>query len=246
MIKVEGVSKSFGSVNAVNGVSFECHKGQIFALLGSNGAGKTTTIRMISTIIKPDCGRVVVNGYDTTKDQDEVRRSIGVLNSDVGLYGRLTAYENVKYFAKLHGLHTKTIDRRIDELFTLMDMNEFRNRKVEGFSKGMKQKVNIIRAIIHDPSTILFDEPTSGLDVISARNILDFIGECRNRGKCILFSTHIMSEVERLCDRVAIINKGTIIAQGSTKEILEKTSQSTIEDAYLKLVSDKPENTLHR
>ena len=241
MIEAEGLTKDFGSLRAVNGVSFQCKPGEVFGLLGPNGAGKTTTLRMISTVLKPTSGTARVMGFDVRKDPRSVCANIGVLGGETGLYGRLTPFEIVAYYGRLHGMDRKTIERRSDDLFRMLDLVEVRDRKTENFSKGMKQKVAIAQSLIHDPKAFLFDEPTSGLDVMSARTVHDFVFRCRGEGKTIMFCTHVMSEAEKMCDRIAIIDRGVIVITGSKQEILDRTDTSSLEEAFLKVVEKKGE-----
>lgn len=241
MIETKDLCKNFkdrkrGVVKAVDHVTFNCKKGEVFGLLGPNGAGKTTTLRIISTAIKPTSGTAVINGVDVVNDPQGVRRQIGFLSGNTGLYGRLTAKEMVEYFGKLYGMDNEKIKRRTDELFTLLDMNNFANARNEKLSTGMKQKVSIVRSVLHDPPVMVFDEPTSGLDVMSSRTIVDFIKKCRDDGKCVIFSTHIMSEAMRLCDRVAIIHNGRIYREGTVNDLLALTGMNNLEDAFIKIV----------
>ncbi len=245
MIQVDKLVKEFkdkkgGRVRAVDGVSFDCKAGEVFGLLGPNGAGKTTTLRMLSTSIKPTSGNATINGIDLVKNPDEVRKQIGFLSGATGLYGRLTAREMVEYFGKLYGMSKDKIESRIQELFTFLDMNDFARARCEKLSTGMKQKVSIVRTVLHDPPVMVFDEPTSGLDVMSSRNIVDFIFRCKQQGKCVIFSTHIMSEAMRLCDRVAIIHNGKIYQEGTVNQLLQSTGENNLEDAFLKIVGEKP------
>lgn len=239
MIQVNNVSKQFDKVKAVENISFNCEPGKIFCLLGSNGAGKTTTLRMLATMLKPTSGSAKVMGYDLVKETDLVRKNIGFLTGDSGLYNRLTPEEIIRYFGRLNDMPDQEINQRMDELFTLLDMNEYRKRRTEGFSKGMKQKVNIVRSIIHNPPVMLFDEPTAGLDVMSARTIIKMVKYCREQGKCIIYSTHIMNEVEKICDELAIIDKGLIVAKGNIKDLLAKTGETELEEAFVKLVGEE-------
>lgn len=241
MIETKDLCKNFkdkkrGDVKAVDHVSFKCKPGEVFGLLGPNGAGKTTTLRIISTALKPSSGTAVINGVDVVADPQGVRRQIGFLSGNTGLYGRLTAKEMVEYFGKLYGMDSDKIKRRTDELFTLLGMNDFANARNEKLSTGMKQKVSIVRSILHDPPVMVFDEPTSGLDVMSSRTIVDFIKTCRDAGKCVIFSTHIMSEAMRLCDRVAIIHNGRIYREGTVNDLLAVTGMNNLEDAFIKIV----------
>ncbi len=243
MIQAENLSKTFkdkkrGTVKAVDGISFECKAGEIFGLLGPNGAGKTTTLRMLSTSLKPTSGTAMINGVDVADEPEKVRGQIGFLSGNTGLYGRLTAREMVTYFGKLYGMSASDIKLRIDKLFSMLDMQEFADGRNEKLSSGMKQKVSIARSVIHDPPIMVFDEPTTGLDVMSSRTIVQFIRKCRDDGKCVIFSTHIMSEATRLCDRIAIIHKGRIFADGTVDEILSRTGVDNLEDAFIRIVGE--------
>ena len=239
MIQVENLKKYFYTskgevVRAVDGISFKVGQGEIFGLLGPNGAGKTTTLRVISTVLKPTEGTVAIDGFDTQKNPEEVRRHIGFLSSDTGLYRRLTAREMVEYFAELYGMDKTESDRRIDELFERFELTEYADTFCSKLSSGNKQKVNILRTIVHDPPTLVFDEPTIGLDVIIAKTLLDFIKELRAEGKCIIFSTHIMDEAEKLCDRIGIIHRGKIYRKGTLAEITNGTGE--LEDVFFEIV----------
>ncbi len=237
-VRVEGLSKSFGKVRAVDGVSFEARAGEVFGVLGPNGAGKTTTLRLLATTIRPDQGTAIVHGHDIRREPVAARRALGVLTANIGLYPRLTARENVAYFARLYGLSAAATAARIDTLFTLLDMNEYANRRTDTFSTGMKQKVAIARAVVHDPPVLIFDEPTNGLDVLGARTVVEFIRACRAEGKCVLFSTHQMIDAAKLCDRVVIIHEGRVRAMGTVPDLLAQTGAADLEDAFLSLVSN--------
>jgi sodium transport system ATP-binding protein len=228
--------KKRGTVNAVNGVSFSCRPGEIYGLLGANGAGKTTTLRMLATILAPSEGSAIVAGYDVSKDPQIVRTRVGFLSTATALYGRLTALEMVEYFGRLHGLDEPTLHRRIDELFTRLEMNSFRDRRCDKLSTGMKQKVSIARTLVHDPTVMIFDEPTVGLDVMAARTISGFIRECRNNGKTVVFSTHVMSEVEKLCDHIGIIHGGKLLAEGTLPDLRARFGIQDLEDLFVKVV----------
>jgi sodium transport system ATP-binding protein len=243
MLEVKGLSKEFKNVKAVQDISFQVSEGEIVGLLGENGAGKTTTLRLLSTMLKPTGGTAVVNGYDVIKDGDNVRRQIGILfGGEVGLYDRLTARENIKYFANLYGISDEDADKTIDELSKDLEMGEYIDRRVGKFSRGMKQKVAIARSIVHSPSVMLFDEPSTGLDVSAARIVQDFILKCKEQNKTILFSSHSMKEVEKLCDRVVIINKGKIIEQGTIEELKKKHGNDDLEEVFVSLIGgDKNE-----
>ena len=214
MIEARGLSKRFqdkkrGEIRAVDSVSFQCQPSKIYGLLGANGAGKTTTLRMLATILEPTDGTAIVNGYDVVEQPEKVRANVGFLSTATALYPRLTAEEMVEYFGRLNGLDEATLKNRIDDIFSRLNMNDFRDRRCDKLSTGQKQKTSIARTLVHDPPVMIFDEPTTGLDVMTARTIIGFIADCRDRGKTVIFSTHIMSEVERLCDHIGIIHGGT-------------------------------------
>lgn len=236
MIEVKGLTKSFKDVDALKGISFKVPKGEVLGLLGENGAGKTTTLRILATMLKPTNGTAILSGHDILKNQQAVRREIGILfGGESGLYDRLTARENIAYYAELNDISQEEIKERIDYLTKILDMEEYIDRRVGKFSKGMKQKVAIARSIVHNPPIMLFDEPTSGLDVTAARTIHSFIEECRKEGKTVIFSSHSMAEVEKLCERVAIIHKGNIIEEGSIEELKTKYNKN-LEDLFVELV----------
>jgi sodium transport system ATP-binding protein len=223
-------------VLAVDGVSFKCVPGQIFGLLGANGAGKTTTLRMLATLLQPTSGTAVVGGADVVADPSGVRRQIGFLSTATALYGRLTAEEMVLYFGRLQGMEERHLRERVETLFRELGVDEFRKRRCDHCSTGMKQKISIARALVHDPAVMIFDEPTLGLDVMAARQVVTFIRTCREQGKTVVFSTHVMSEVEKLCDRVAIIHAGRIRAEGSVPELRERFGESDMEEIFVKSV----------
>ncbi len=245
MIDVSRLSKEYrdrkrGPFRAVDDVTFQCNPGEIVGLLGPNGAGKTTTLRMLSTAIKPTGGTATVMGRNVLTDAAAIRSSIGFLSASTGLYGRLSARETLRYFGDLFGVSRADIARRTKELADLFGMNEFLDRRCDKLSTGMKQKVNIARTVLHDPPVMIFDEPTSGLDVLTSRTIVQFIRRCREEQKTVLFSTHIMSEVEKLCDRVAIIHKGRLYFQGTVPELQEKAG-GNLEDAFIDLIGEVSE-----
>lgn len=211
---------------------------EIFGLLGPNGAGKTTTLRMIATILQPTEGDAVINGYSIRLKPEQVRQQIGVLAEHTGLYDRLTAEENVRYFARLRRLSEDTINRRINELFPRLGIDKYAHKRASQLSKGMKQKVAVMIAIIHDPTVMIFDEPTSGLDVIAAREVREFIKACKRSDKSLILSTHIMSEAEKLCDRIAIINSGKIVASGTFAELQQHSGKRELEEIFVKLVEE--------
>ena len=239
MIEVQGLSKSFGNVRAVQDVSFSAANGRITGLLGPNGAGKSTTLRMLYTLLKPDSGTAQIDGFDIRTATMAVQSHIGVLSDTQGLYPRLTARENVRYFGNLHGLQGPPLEKQIDRLISLLDMEPIADRRTEGFSTGERLKVSIARALIHDPANVLLDEPTNGLDVKSTRAMRHFIRTLREEGKCILLTSHIMQEVAALCDRIVIIANGTVAAQGTPSQLLESTGRDNLEDAFIDVIGSE-------
>jgi sodium transport system ATP-binding protein len=242
MIEARGLSKRFhdkkrGEIRAVDNVSFRCEPGKIYGLLGANGAGKTTTLRMLATILEPTGGTALVCGYDIVEQAEKVRASVGFLSTATALYPRLTAQEIVEYFGRLNGLDEPTLKERVDGIFNRLDMNEFRDRRCDKLSTGMKQKTSIARTLVHDPPVMIFDEPTLGLDVMTARTIIAFIRECRDHGKTVIFSTHVMSEVEKLCDVIGIIQSGKLLAEGTLQQLREKNSEHDLEEIFVKIVT---------
>ena len=239
MIQVQGLSKSFGKLMAVQDVSFSAPDGQITGLLGPNGAGKSTTLRMLYTLLKPNSGSAVIDGFDISREPLEVQRRIGVLADARGLYGRLSTRENIRYYGRLHGLEGGQLENQIDKLLLLLDMQSIADRKTEGFSTGEKLKVAIARALVHNPPNVLLDEPTNGLDVMSTRAMRQFILRLRDDGKCVLFTSHIMQEVGALCDQVVIISKGVVSATGSPDELRRQTGQENLEDAFVAAIGSE-------
>jgi sodium transport system ATP-binding protein len=242
MIEARSLTKVFqnkkrGAVRAVEGVSFRCEPGQIYGLLGANGAGKTTTLRILATLLAPTDGGATVAGYDVVAQPEMARANLGFLSTATALYGRLTAREFVEYFGRLHGLSEDTLAARREQLFTRLEMNEFRDRRCEKLSTGMKQKASIARVLIHDPQVMIFDEPTTGLDVMTARTIVAFIRECRERGKTVIFSTHVMTEAEKLCDRIGIIHGGRLLAEGTLAELRARHGMNDLEDVFVHVVT---------
>jgi sodium transport system ATP-binding protein len=239
MIVVDGLVKTFGKrheIRAVDGATFRVADGAITGLLGPNGAGKTTLLRIIGTLIPPDAGTATLDGLDVVRDQFEVRRRIGVLSDARGLYARLTARENVRYYGRLHGLAGAQLESRIEGLFERLGLDALADRRVQGFSQGERMKVAIARALVHDPAAILLDEPTNGLDIMSIRGLRDLLRNLRADGKCILFSSHVMQEVAALCDTIVILGHGRVVANGSGAELLEKTGQTSLEDVFVSLL----------
>jgi sodium transport system ATP-binding protein len=248
MIEARGLSKRFqdkkrGEIRAVDNVSFTCQPGKIYGLLGANGAGKTTTLRMLATILEPTEGTAVICGCDVVEQPEKVRANVGFLSTATALYPRLTAQEFVEYFGRLNGLDESTLKKRVDDIFNRLDMNNFRDRRCDKLSTGMKQKTSIARTLVHDPPVMIFDEPTTGLDVMTARTIIGFISDCRSRGKTVIFSTHIMSEVERLCDSIGIIHDGKLMAEGTVPELRSKYAEHNLEEIIVKVVGPLHSNS---
>ncbi|NLG99497.1 MAG: ATP-binding cassette domain-containing protein [Chloroflexi bacterium] len=239
MIHVTDLHKSFGEVKALRGVSFRAEDGQVTGLLGPNGAGKTTTLRILYTILRPDSGRAEVDGCDVITQPIQAQRAIGALPTSKGLYPRLTARENIRYFGLLHGIDPKTLEARIDKIAAMLEMESIIDRKTEGFSTGETMKVAIGRALVHDPRNVILDEPTNGLDVMSTRAVRAFIRRLRDEGKCVLFSSHIMQEVSALCDQIVVISAGQVAACGSADDLLRQTGQATLEDAFVAAIGSE-------
>jgi sodium transport system ATP-binding protein len=233
-VAVERLEKTLGKNRVLRGISFQAQPGEIFGLLGPNGAGKTTTLRLISTLLSPDSGTVAVLGFDTRKAPEQVRRRIGVVTADIGVYPRLSARENVTYFAQLSEVPNSDLKRRVDAVIDRLDIGSFANQRAESLSSGQKQKVAIARAIVHDPSVLMFDEPTSNLDVLASREVREFMVESKERGKCVIFSTHVLHDAERLCDRITILHEGQVVASGPTADV--RGGKPELEDAFLDLV----------
>jgi sodium transport system ATP-binding protein len=233
-VRVERLEKTLGTNKVLRGISFDAKAGEIFGLLGPNGAGKTTTLRIICTLLSPDAGTVEVLGFGTRTAPEEVRRRIGVVTADIGVYPRLTARENIAYFAELSGVLDGDLARKVNGVIERLDMGSFAKQRAESLSSGQKQKVAIARAIVHDPPVLMFDEPTSNLDVLASREIREFMVESKGRGKCVIFSTHVMHDAERLCDRVTILHHGRVVASGPTAEVRGK--HRDLEDSFLQIV----------
>ncbi|MBS1723045.1 MAG: ATP-binding cassette domain-containing protein [Armatimonadetes bacterium] len=249
MIKTESLSKHFqdpkkGWIRAVEDVSVEAQPGKVFGMLGVNGAGKTTFLRMLSTVISPTGGKAWVNGFDVLKEPERVRESIGFLSASTALYGRLTGEEVLEYFGGLFGLAGEELHSRIRSVSQALRLDEFAGQLCDKMSTGQKQRVSIARAILHDPPVLFFDEPTAGLDVVTSQTVMEFIESYRDAGKTIVFSTHIMSEAERICDHIAVIDQGRILAQGSKEDLMELTSQPTLEKSFLALVGYRREGAV--
>ena len=241
MIEVRNLCKRFrdktrGEIRAVDNVSFRCQPGQIYGLLGANGAGKTTTLRMLATILEPSDGTAVVCGYDVVEQPTKVRASVGFLSTATALYPRLTARELVEYFGRLNGIDGRPLKERVDGIFDRLEMNGFRDRHCDKLSTGMKQKTSIARTLVHNPAVMIFDEPTLGLDIMTARSIISFIRECRADGKTVIFSTHLMTEVEKLCDLIGIIHGGKLLTEGTLPELREQYRQNDLEEIFVQVV----------
>jgi sodium transport system ATP-binding protein len=240
-VMIEGLTKVFydesrGEVRAVDGISFECEKGEIFGLLGANGAGKTTTLRILATILQPSSGTARLMGHDVQDEPEAVRRSLGFYSASTALYPRLTARETLEFFARINHYPPDRVAGRVDELIERFGISEYADARVEKLSSGMKQKVSIARTIAHDPPVLIFDEPTVGLDVINALEMQRVIRELRDDGKTIIFSTHIMSEAEKLCDRIAIIHRGDLLATGTLAQLRKTTGEHYLEDIFVHFV----------
>ena len=240
MIEARNLHKAFaskaGAVVAVDDVSFIARDGEITGLLGPNGAGKTTTLRMLYTLMQPEPGTVSVDGFDSVRDAEAVRRRLGVLPDARGVYKRLTARENIEYFGRLHQMPEDEIVARIAILSKALDMDDFLDRRTEGFSQGQRTKTAIARALVHDPKNVILDEPTNGLDVMTTRGLREFLRGLRAEGRCVIFSSHIMQEVAALCDRIVVIAKGRVVAQGSADELRAQTGKDNLEDAFVKAI----------
>jgi len=236
MIEVQNLSKSFGKLKAVQNVSFSAANGQITGLLGPNGAGKSTTLRMLYTLLKPDSGLARIEGFDIAQSPLDVQNHIGVLSDAQGIYERLTTRENIRYFGQLHGMSEQELEKRMDELIVMLEMQSIADRRTKGFSTGERLKVAIARALVHNPGNVLLDEPTNGLDVKSTRAMRQFVRNLRDDGKCVILTSHIMQEVSALCDQIIIISNGIITAQGTPDELLQKTGKDNLEDAFIELI----------
>jgi sodium transport system ATP-binding protein len=236
MIEVRDLSKRFGKIVAVDGATFQATDGRITGLLGPNGAGKTTTLRMLYTLVRPDRGQAIIDGFDVRMERTQVQRQIGVLPDQSGLYPRLTGREHIRYFGRLQGMGGVTLERRIDNLIERLDMGDIAERRTAGFSHGQRMKVAIARALVHEPQNILLDEPTNGLDVMSTRILRDLIRDLRNDGKCVIFSSHVMQEVSALCDDIVVIARGRVVAAGSPQALREQTGEESLEEAFVQLI----------
>lgn len=242
MIEARLLTKIFrdrkrGEIRGADAVSLRVEPGRIYGLLGANGAGKTTVLRMLGTLLKPTSGTALVAGHDVVREPDRVRANIGFLAASTALYARLTAREMIAYFGRLYGLDERSLRARIGALSEELDMGDFLDRRCDKLSTGMKQKTSIARTLVHDPQVMLFDEPTLGLDVMTARSIVQFVRDCRSRGKTVIYSTHVMSEAEKLCDVIGIIHGGALRAEGTLAELRERTGEADLEECFVKIVS---------
>ncbi|KAF1712337.1 ABC transporter ATP-binding protein [Pseudoxanthomonas kalamensis DSM 18571] len=234
-----GKSRKDATVVAVDDVGFEARDGEITGLLGPNGAGKTTTLRMLYTLMKPETGRVLVDGIDVASDPAAARSALGVLPDARGVYKRLTARENIAYFGELHGMSRTQIEARTALLSQALQMDDFLDRRTEGFSQGQRTKTAIARALIHDPKNVILDEPTNGLDVMTTRGLREFLKQLRDEGRCVIFSSHIMQEVAALCDRIVVIAHGKVVAQGAPDELRQRAGKDNLEDAFVRLIGSE-------
>lgn len=243
MIHVRGLAKEYpdlrrGKLVALGGISFDAPAGQIYGLLGPNGAGKTTALRILSTVLRPTGGTATIDDYDVVVQPSQVRRRIGFMSANTAVYDRMTAWEMVEYFGRLHGIPEPRLRERMEIVFERLKMNDIRDLLGAKMSTGMKQKVSVARAIVHDPPVLIFDEPTAGLDVLVARALLKTIAELRDHGKCIIFSTHIMREAEKLCDRIAIMHRGHILAEGTLAHLQQVYHERDLEELFFRLISE--------
>lgn len=246
MIHVRNLVKTYrdlalGDFRALDGVSFDAAPGQIYGLLGPNGAGKTTALRILSTVLQPTSGTAIINGFDVSSEPEQVRRHIGFVSTNTAIYDRMTGWELVEYFGQLHGLSQDVLESRMNDMFKRFKMDNLRDVLGSKMSTGMKQKVSIARALIHDPPVLIFDEATSGLDVLVQREVLKSVEELREAGKCVIFSTHIMREAERLCDRIAVMYRGAILAEGTHEELSHRYQEDDLEELFFALIQEHDE-----
>ena len=237
ILSVKNLTKQFKNFKAVDGVSFDVDEGEIFGLLGPNGAGKTTIIRIIATVLAPTQGTVEVLDFDIVKNAEEVRKNIGVLTTDIGVYERFSGRENLRYFGELYGLSKNILEERINELADLLEMQDFIDRRAGKYSTGMKQKLAIARSVIHNPKIIIFDEPTAGLDVLASQTVLNFMRQSKKPSGCVIFSTHQMHDAEKMCDRVVIIHKGKVIANDAVENLKNENNAGDLEDVFMRMIS---------
>jgi sodium transport system ATP-binding protein len=239
MIETQRLTKHFRKLVAVDGVSFTCCDGEVFGLLGPNGAGKTTILRLIASVLKPTAGAALVDGLDTSRESARVRARVGLLVESAGLYDRFSPREHLRFYGRLHGLGGPQLDRRVDALLEMLEMADFADRRAEGFSAGMRRRVVLGQALVHDPLNVILDEPTASLDVMSTRSVRALIDRFRQEGRCVLISTHLMAEAQRLCDRVAIIHMGQLQAVGTPAELVTQSGSSNLEEAFVRIVGEE-------
>jgi sodium transport system ATP-binding protein len=239
VIRLEGVTKSFGEIQALSGISFEVPDGQITGLLGPNGAGKTTALRIVYGVLRPDAGHALVDGFDLATARLEAQRRLGVFPGSQGLYSRLTAREHIRYFGRMHGLSGADLARREEELIAALAMEDVVDRRTEGFSQGQRVKVALARALVHDPRNVVLDEPTNGLDVAATRQVRTLLRQLREQGRCVLFSSHVMQEVSALCDRVVVMARGAVVAEGTPADLRRQTGRETLEDAFVAVIGSE-------
>jgi sodium transport system ATP-binding protein len=238
VIEASNLSKRFGAVEAVRGVSFTARDGEITGILGANGAGKSTTLRMVYGVLTPDSGKASIDGIDIRGETSRARARVGVLPHAAGLYGNLSARENIHYFGSLQGVGSEALEQRTGELARILGLEDFLDRRAKGFSQGQRIKVALARALVHDPGNIVLDEPTNGLDVMAIRNLRDMLLALRSQGRCVLFSSHVMQEVAALCDRVVIIGHGRVLADATVQSIRDQSSTGSLEEAFLQVLGD--------
>jgi sodium transport system ATP-binding protein len=239
VIALDGVVKRFGNVEALRGVSLRVADGQVTGLLGPNGAGKTTALRILYGVVTPDAGRATVDGLDLATERLAAQRRLGVLPHAQGLYPRLTAREHVRYFARLHGLSGAALDARVEAVLATLEMADIADRRADGFSQGQRVKVALARALVHDPRNVVLDEPTNGLDVGATRAVRALLGRLRADGRCVLFSSHVMQEVAMTCDRVVVLARGEVVAQGTPDELRAATGRASLEDAFVAAIGSE-------
>jgi sodium transport system ATP-binding protein len=239
VIALEGVVKRFGEVEALRGVTLSVPDGQVTGLLGPNGAGKTTALRILYGVVTPDAGRATVDGLDLATERLAAQRALGVLPHAQGLYPRLTAREHVRYFARLHGLTGAALEARVEAVLATLEMADIADRRTDGFSQGQRVKVALARALVHDPRNVVLDEPTNGLDVGATRAVRALLGRLRAEGRCVLFSSHVMQEVAMICDRVVVLGRGEVVAQGTPDELRAATGKASLEDAFVAAIGSE-------
>ncbi len=239
MIETRGLTKRFKKLLAVDSISFTCQDGEVFGLLGPNGAGKTTLLRLLATVLEPTEGTALVDGLDVRKHRGQVRARVGLLVENAGLYERLTPREHLRFYGRLQGLEGAHLERRVDVVLNMLEMVDFADRRTEGFSAGMRRRVVLGQTLIHIPPNVILDEPTAGLDVMSTRNVRTLIARFRDQGRCVLVSTHLMNEAQRLCDRVAIIHQGSLQALDTPSSLIARTGATDLEEAFVRIVGEE-------